>query len=404
MPSPTATSASAATSCSSSSPPREPGNDFRYRIWNADGGEVEQCGNGARCFARFVRDEGLTAKDELRVETARGVIRPRIEASGPGDGRHGAAAVRARPRSPSWRPAQRPTYEIEVGGRVVELSVLSMGNPHAVQVVADVDAAPVATQGPLIERHPALPQPRERGLPAGGRRATTSACGCGSAARARRSPAGPAPAPRWSPASAGGCSSAEVRVSTRGGDLTIRWAGTATDMTPPLPPVMMTGDAVRVFEGEIDLPRARPPGDPRLLTPEQVADFLRQNPGFFEQNVDLLVNLQIPHPHGGRAVSIGERQLVAVREKTRLLEDKLRELIGFGEENDAVFGKVHRLACRLLEANGLDAALDTAYLDLLDHFAVPHVAVRLWNVAEARSRDEGVRRRWPPRCASSSRR
>jgi uncharacterized protein len=119
-----------------------------------------------------------------------------------------------------------------------------------------------------------------------------------------------------------------------------------------------------------------------LLTPEQVADFLRQNPGFFEQNVDLLLNIQIPHPHGGRAVSIGERQLVAVREKTRLLEDKLRELIGFGEENDAVSEKVHRLACRLLEADSLDAALDTAYLDLLDHFAVPHVAVRLWNVAE----------------------
>ncbi len=119
-----------------------------------------------------------------------------------------------------------------------------------------------------------------------------------------------------------------------------------------------------------------------MLTPDQVADFLRQNPGFFEQNVDLLVNLQIPHPHGGRAVSIGERQLVAVREKTRLLEDKLRELIGFGEENDALSEKVHRLACRLLEAGSLDAALDTAYLDLLDHFAVPHVAVRLWNVAE----------------------
>jgi uncharacterized protein len=119
-----------------------------------------------------------------------------------------------------------------------------------------------------------------------------------------------------------------------------------------------------------------------LLTPEQVAEFLRQNPGFFEQNVDLLVNIQIPHPHGGRAVSIGERQLVAVREKTRLLEDKLRELIGFGEENDAVSEKVHRLACRLMEAAGFDAVLDTAYLDLLDHFAVPHVAVRLWNVAE----------------------
>ena len=87
-----------------------------------------------------------------------------------------------------------------------------------------------------------------------------------------------------------------------------------------------------------------------MLTAEQVAEFLRQNPGFFENHVDILMNLQIPHPHGGRAVSIGERQLVAVREKSRLLEDKLRELIQFGEENDAVGEKVHRLACRLIEA------------------------------------------------------
>jgi uncharacterized protein YigA (DUF484 family) len=113
-----------------------------------------------------------------------------------------------------------------------------------------------------------------------------------------------------------------------------------------------------------------------------VAEFLRQNPGFFENHVDILMNLQIPHPHGGRAVSIGERQLVAVREKAKLLEDKLHELIQFGEENDAVGEKVHRLACRLIEATSVDAALDSLYLDLLDHFAVPHVAVRLWNVAE----------------------
>jgi hypothetical protein len=118
------------------------------------------------------------------------------------------------------------------------------------------------------------------------------------------------------------------------------------------------------------------------LTAEQVAEFLKQNPGFFETHVDVLVGLQVPHPHGGRAVSIGERQLVAVREKSRLLEDKLRELIAFGEDNDAVGEKVHRLSCRLIDAPSLDAVLDTLYLDLLDHFAVPHVAVRLWGVAE----------------------
>jgi uncharacterized protein len=118
------------------------------------------------------------------------------------------------------------------------------------------------------------------------------------------------------------------------------------------------------------------------LNADQVAEFLRQNPGFFESHVDILMNLQVPHPHGGRAVSISERQLVAVREKSKLLEDKLRELIQFGEENDALSEKVHRLACRLIDAPTMDATLDTLYLDLLDHFAVPHVAVRLWNVAE----------------------
>jgi uncharacterized protein YigA (DUF484 family) len=119
-----------------------------------------------------------------------------------------------------------------------------------------------------------------------------------------------------------------------------------------------------------------------LLTADQVAEFLKQNPGFFESHVDVLMNLQIPHPHGGRAVSIGERQLVAVREKAKLLEEKLHELIQFGEENDSITEKVHRLSCRLMDAPSLDATLDTLYLDLLDHFAVPHVAVRLWDVAE----------------------
>src|SRR5258706_11848686 len=125
-----------------------------------------------------------------------------------------------------------------------------------------------------------------------------------------------------------------------------------------------------------------------VLTADQVAEFLKQNPGFFEGHVDILMNLQIPHPHGGRAVSIGERQLVAVREKAKLLEDKLHELIQFGEENDAVGEKIHRLSCRLMEAPSLDATLDTLYLDLLDHFAVPHVAGRLGNGAQRTPRPQ----------------
>jgi diaminopimelate epimerase len=235
-------------------PAREPGNDFRYRIWNADGGEVEQCGNGARCFARFVRDEGLTGKDELRVETARGVIRPRLEPSGQvsvdmGPPRFAPAEV------PFLAPHELPAYALEVGGARVTLGVLSMGNPHAVQVVDDVESAPVATQGPLIENHPAFPNRVNAGflqvvardfvrLRVWERGAgETLACGTGACAAV-------VTGIRL------GLLDARVRVSTRGGELAVHWAGTA-GMTPPFPPVIMSGDAVRVFEGELELP---PPG------------------------------------------------------------------------------------------------------------------------------------------------
>src|SRR5687767_7711278 len=136
---------------------RDPANDFRYRIFNADGGEVEQCGNGARCFARFVLDEKLTAKREIRVETASGVIVPRVEASGQVSVDMGAPRF-APADVPFAAPGERATYELEVGGRRLNLSVLSMGNPHAVQVVDDVDTAPVTTEGPQLERHPAFPR------------------------------------------------------------------------------------------------------------------------------------------------------------------------------------------------------------------------------------------------------
>jgi diaminopimelate epimerase len=221
-----------------------PGNDFRYRIFNADGGEVEQCGNGARCFARYVLDEGLTDKREIRVETASGVIRPKIEPSG---------QVTVDMGAPRFDPGEVPflstgtklVYEIRVAGLPVQVSVLSMGNPHAVQVVGDVDRAPVAEQGPLIERHPAFPQRVNAGymqvLTRGHIRlrvwergaGETLACGTGACAAVvagiRR-----------------GLLDEEVRVTTRGGDLVIRWPGANG-------PVMMTGDAIRVFDGELEL-------------------------------------------------------------------------------------------------------------------------------------------------------
>ena len=224
--------------------PADPANDFSYRIFNADGGEVEQCGNGARCFARFVLDEGLTTKREIRVETAAGVIVPQVLDSG---------KVTVDMGAPRFEPAEVPfladerrdTYTIRVAGLPVELSVLSMGNPHAVQRVRDVERAPVAEQGPLLERHPAFPnrvnagymQVLDRGriaLRVWERGAgETLACGTGACAAAV----------------AGmrlGLLDDAVRVQTRGGELVIGWKGEGT-------PVMMTGDAVRVFDGEIEL-------------------------------------------------------------------------------------------------------------------------------------------------------
>ena len=228
----------------------DPANDFRYRIWNADGGEVEQCGNGARCFARFVLDEGLTAKREIRVETASGVIAPRVEDTG---------QVTVDMGAPRFDPREVPfeaegiqlVYPLTVAGVAVEVSVLSMGNPHAVQVVPDVARAPVTVQGPLIEHHRAFPKRVNAGymqvlardhvkLRVWERGAgETLACGTGACA-----------------AVVAGVRRAlldeTVRVTTRGGDLVIRWPG----KTNALAPVMMTGDAVRVFDGEVDLQRA----------------------------------------------------------------------------------------------------------------------------------------------------
>ncbi len=137
--------------------PAQAGVDFRYRIYNADGGEVEQCGNGARCFVRFVHDKGLTAKREIRVETRSGIIAPRLE----GDGE-----VTVDMGVPEFCPANVPfdsdseavVQPLEVGGRTIAITAVSMGNPHAVQVVADVDAAPVHVEGPMIESHARFPK------------------------------------------------------------------------------------------------------------------------------------------------------------------------------------------------------------------------------------------------------
>jgi diaminopimelate epimerase len=236
-------------------PSPAPGIDFEYVIHNADGGEVEQCGNGARCFARYVADRGLAPGRTIRVQTLSGIIEPRINA----DGR-----ITVDMGAPIFEAAQVPfviaglsphrdggweKWHLALGtyadSPIVPLSVLSMGNPHAVLEVTDVDRAPVATQGPLIEHHARFPKRVNAGfMQVVGRSeirlrvwergvGETLACGTGACAAVV----------------AGirlGRLDARVDVQTRGGMLTIEWAGGNA-------PVMMTGPAVTVFEGEIEL-------------------------------------------------------------------------------------------------------------------------------------------------------
>jgi len=225
-------------------PPRETDTDFYYRIFNADGDEVEQCGNGARCFLRYVRDRGLTTKTEIRVGTLGGVIVPRLEPDGQVTVNMGVPEFEPA-RIPFDAPRRAPTYGLEVGGRRREISALSMGNPHAVQIVPDIEAAPVASEGPLIERHPRFPQRVNAGymqIVDRGRirlrvyergAGETLACGTGACAAVVAG-------------IARGLLESRVTVATRGGDLGISWAGEGE-------PVMMTGPAVTVFEGEIEL-------------------------------------------------------------------------------------------------------------------------------------------------------
>jgi diaminopimelate epimerase len=234
-------------------PATQPENDFRYRIFNNDGEEVEQCGNGARCFARFVHDSGLSDKRELRVETARGVIIPRLTDDGhvtvnmgPPRFRHVDIPFVAAHAVASDATANRHQLAIDSGG--VTLSVVSMGNPHGVRFLADLQAAPLALDGPRLERHPAFPARANIGYAAvRGKHdlelrvwergsGETLACGSGACAAAV---CGIQQGLLMSP----------VSVSTRGGTLVIAWAGLDE-------PVFMTGPATRVFEGFLDLPDA----------------------------------------------------------------------------------------------------------------------------------------------------
>jgi len=223
---------------------RQPGVDFRYRIFNADGGEVEQCGNGARCFVRFVHEQGLSTRREIRVETMGGVIVPRLEDDG---------MVSVDMGEPILAPAKIPFISasndvlqtLRIADHAIAITAVGMGNPHAVQLVEDVDTAAVEQQGPLLERHPCFPQRVNAGFMQVVERQAirlrvfergageTLACGTGACAAVVAG-------------ISRGLLDSPVRVEMPGGRLSITWNGPGT-------PVLMTGPAVTVFKGEIEI-------------------------------------------------------------------------------------------------------------------------------------------------------
>ena len=204
-------------------PPRSPDTEFYYRIVNADGSEVEQCGNGARCFARFVRDRGLTDQDEIAVGTAGGDIRLYLEADG---------QVRVNMGPPQLQPQQIPfqadrraqSYWLEVDGDRHEIGAVSMGNPHAVLQVQSTEDAPLERLGPRIEHHPRFPRRTNVGFMAVRARDHIDLRVYG---RLR------------------GLLDQQVRVKLPGGTLVVSWSGDEQ-------PVWMTGPAVQVFEGRLE--------------------------------------------------------------------------------------------------------------------------------------------------------
>ncbi len=224
--------------------------DFEYVIHNADGGEVEQCGNGSRCFVRYVREQGLTDKTTVRVKVQGGVITLQEMSDGQVMVDMGAPVfdLPQVPFAASHANALNDTsWQLALSnGDAVKVGVVSMGNPHAVQVVADVDTAPVLVQGPLIEHHAAFPKRVNAGFMQVVNRGAvrlrvfergageTLACGTGACAAV-------VTGIRW------GLLDARVTVQTHGGTLTIEWQGGDT-------PVRMTGPATTVFQGDITIP------------------------------------------------------------------------------------------------------------------------------------------------------
>lgn len=338
--------------------------DFKYRIFNADGGEVDQCGNGARCFARFVRDKNLCDKDEIRVDTNSGQLLLRFNED---------KLITVNMGVPRHKPDEIPLlaeqesrfYTVSVNDVERAFGAVSLGNPHAVIQVHDIRTAQVADLGSKLENHPLFPERAnigfmqivdrhhiklrvfERGA------AETLACGSGACA-----------------AVVIGIEQHlldhEVRVELPGGELTISWSGRGE-------PVLMTGPAISVFDGAINLA-----DEPQELGVDsmQIEAYLRKHPDFFHEHLNLLEHMHIPHP-SGTAISLISKQLEIFRSRHHEMENQLTTLIEIARDNDTSFIRMHKLALALFDASTLEEAINNLDIVLSEYFLTDFVAIRI---------------------------
>jgi len=345
-------------------PPVSANADFKYRIFNADGSEVSQCGNGARCFARFVRDRKLSDKNEICVDTGSGQLTLRFDEDdlitvNMGIPRHAPADI------PLHAEQEVKFYSVIINNSEKAFGAVSMGNPHAVLQVNDIKTASVADLGRELESHAMFPERAnigfmqvldrqhiklrvyERGA------GETLACGSGACA-----------------AVVIGIEQNlldhEVMVELPGGMLKINWLGRGT-------PVFMTGTAVSVFDGYI-----QNGNDPETedMTGVQVEHYLLQHPDFFNEHLNLLEQLSIPHPSGS-AVSLISKQLELFRSRHHEMENQLTTLIEIARENDASFMRMHKLTLALLDACTLEDVVTNLEIVLSEYFLTDFVAVRI---------------------------
>jgi len=340
--------------------------DFKYRIFNADGGEVDQCGNGARCFGRFVRDKNLSDKDELCIDTNSGQLLLRFAED---------QLITVNMGIPRHKPDEIPLlaeqeskfYTVSVSDTERAFGAVSMGNPHAVIQVHDIKTAHVADLGKELESHALFPERAnigfmqvinrnhiklrvyERGA------AETLACGSGACA-----------------AVVIGIEQNlldhDVTVELPGGELKINWPGRGE-------PVLMTGPAVSVFDGRINLNHSSDTQE-FDMTSIQVEEYLHDHPEFFNEHLNLLEKMSIPHP-SGNAVSLISKQLEIFRSRHHELESQLTGLIEIARDNDASFNRMHKLTLALLDASTLEEAVTNIDIVLREYFLTDFVNIRI---------------------------